>query len=141
MKLINEEKIDKMLRIIKELSQSSNAEDNIQAVVLSWCLEDLEILDKPKNKAAPPAAKLNGTTNKITQVYYTDKQEETSMPETIAEIMINKWVDFNFCPRSVKVDFVEQRKARVTDRNGDSITVEFYPETGEVKANYEPKEL
>ena len=33
-RLIEEEKINKMLKIVKELSQSSSTEDNIKAVVL-----------------------------------------------------------------------------------------------------------
>ena len=57
-RLIEEEKINKMLKIVKELSQSSSTEDNIKAVVLGWCLEDLGLMDKPEDKTVPSATKL-----------------------------------------------------------------------------------
>ena len=49
-KLVEEDKINKMLTIIKELSRSNNTEDNIKAVVLAWCLEDMDLVDKPEER-------------------------------------------------------------------------------------------
>lgn len=139
-KLVEEEKINKMLKTIKELSQSSNTEDNIKAVVLAWCLEDMDLMDKPEEKKrVPPETKLNGTKSKLTQFNYTEEGEEKSMANTIAEAMIQRWVDCNFRPGSMNVE-MNGRKAKITDKNGDSIYLAYNPEKREIE-EYEPEEF
>lgn len=138
-RLIEEEKIDKMLKIVKELSQSSSTEDNIKAVVLGWCLEDLELMDKPENKEVPSATKLNGTKDKTLQNNYTEKQEDMSMTGTIGQFLIKTWVNSNFGYGTMKIHFLDDAKAKITDKTGESMYVLYNQETKEVYLEIEPE--
>ena len=140
-RLIEEEKINKMLKIVKELSQSSSIEDNIKAVVLEWCLEDLELLGKPEDKTVPPATKLNGTIDKTIQDYYTEKQGEMSMTGTIAQFLIKTWVNSNFGFGTMRIEFLGDAKAKITDKCGDSMFVFYNQERKEVYLQIEPEEF
>lgn len=140
-RLIEEEKINKMLKIVKELSQSSSTEDNIKAVVLGWCLEDLELMDKPEDKTVPPATKLNGTIDKMIQDYYTEKQGEMSMTGTIAQFLIKTWVNSNFGFGTMRIEFLGDEKAKITDKCGDSMFVIYDKERKEVHLQIEPEEF
>lgn len=140
-RLIEEEKIDKMLKIIKELSQSSSTEDNIKAVVLGWCLEDLELMDKPETKTVPSATKLNGTKSKKSQNNYTDKQEDMSMTGTIGQFFIKTWVNSNFGFGTMQIEYLGDAKAKITDKSGDSMFVLYSQERKEVYLQIEPEEF
>lgn len=132
-KLVEEDKINKMLTIMKELSQSSNTEDNIKAVVLAWCLEDMDLMDKPEEKKrVPSATKLNGTKSKITQDHYTKRQEDMSMTGTIGQFLIKTWVNSNFGYGTMKIHFLDDAKAKITDKTGESMYVLYNQETKEV---------
>lgn len=126
-RLIEEEKINKMLKIVKELSQSSSTEDNIKAVVLGWCLEDLELMDKPEDKTI--------------QDYYTEKQGEMSMTGTIAQFLIKTWVNSNFGFGTMRIEFLGDEKAKITDKCGDSMFVIYDKERKEVHLQIEPEEF
>lgn len=140
-RLIEEEKINKMLKIIKELSQSSSTEDNIKAVVLGWCLEDLELMDKLENKTVPSATKLNGTKNKSVHKHYTEKQEGLSMTGTIGQFFIKTWVNSNFGFGTMKIEYLNDTKAKITDKCGDSMFVLYSQERKEVYLQIEPEEF
>lgn len=140
-RLIEEEKIDKMLKIIKELSQSSSTEDNIKAVVLGWCLEDLELMDKLENKTVPSATKLNGTKNKSVHKHYTEKQEGLSMTGTIGQFFIKTWVNSNFGFGTMKIEYLNDTKAKITDKCGESMFVLYSQERKEVYLQIEPEEF
>lgn len=140
-RLIEEEKIDKMLKIIKELSQSSSTEDNIKAVVLGWCLEDLELMDKLENKTVPSATKLNGTKDKTLQNNYTEKQEDMSMTGTIGQFFIKTWVNSNFGFGTMRIEYLGDTKAKITDKSGDSMFVLYSQERKEVYLQIEPEEF
>lgn len=140
-RLIEEEKINKMLKIVKELSQSSSTEDNIIAVALGWCLKDLDLMDKQEDKMAPSATKLNGTINKTTQDYYTEKQGGMSMTGTIAQFLIKTWVNSNFGFGTMRIEFLGDAKAKITDKCGDSMFVIYEKERKEVHLQIEPEEF
>lgn len=140
-RLIEEDKINKMLKIIKELSQSSSTEDNIKAVVLGWCLEDLELMDKPENKEVPSATKLNGTKSKTSQDNYTEKQEDMSMTGTIGQFLIKTWVNSNFGFGTMRIEYLSDTKAKITDKCGDSMFVLYSQERKEVYLQIEPEEF
>lgn len=140
-RLIEEEKINKMLKIIKELSQSSSTEDNIKAVVLGWCLEDLELMDKLENKTVPSATKLNETKNKSVHKHYTEKQEGLSMTGTIGQFFIKTWVNSNFGFGTMRIEYLNDTKAKITDKCGDSMFVLYSQERKEVYLQIEPEEF